>query len=78
MRSRLNVIVAGHSNDAQPLLYSYNELNLPQSVTLAGCAEGRFRPDLPRKHGLFLLVFRNGSGGGFREHGVLCGKDGEN
>ena len=24
---------------------------------------------------LFLLVLRDGPGGGFREHGVLCGKN---
>lgn len=52
-------------------------LSLPLRRHEAGCAEGRFRPDLLRKHGLFLLVLRDGPGCGFREHWVLCGKDGE-
>ena len=30
-----------------------------------------------RRMFLFLLVLRDGPGGGFREHGVLFGKDGE-
>jgi len=50
--------VAGHSNDVQPLLYFYNELNLPQSVTFTG-GEADY---LYLSDGTKLAALKDGSG----------------
>ena len=50
--------MAGHSNDVQPLLYFYNELNLPQSVTFTG-GEADY---LYLSDGTKLAALKDGSG----------------
>ena len=50
--------MAGHSNDVQPLLYFYKELNLPQSVTFTG-GEADY---LYLSDGTKLAALKDGSG----------------